>query len=147
MPAWLVVTVLYIYVALASYNTKCLTLPLSSCENLVDECAMVAIVDRRTGKIVRNRNAARDKDREREHGQGMKSARGSAAASRSNSLSIYQFGATEEVEWRKLWNEGTDAVMDVPIGGVCEILYGAGREREEWEEDGNLDDEFEKRYE
>ena len=23
-----------------------------------------------------------------------------------------------------LWNEGTDAVMDVPIGGVCEILYG-----------------------
>jgi hypothetical protein len=28
-----------------------------------------------------------------------------------------------------LWNEGTDAVMDVPIGGVCEILYGAGREQ------------------
>ena len=146
VPAWLVVTVLYIYVALASYNTKCLTLPLSSCENLVDECAMVAIVDRRTGKIVRNRNAARDKDREREHGQGTKSARGSAAASRSNSLSMYQFGATEEIEWRKLWNEGTDAVMDVPIGGVCEILYGAGRDREEWEEDGDLDDEFEKRY-
>jgi phosphatidylinositol glycan class P protein len=23
-----------------------------------------------------------------------------------------------------LWNEGTDAVMDIPIGGVCEILYG-----------------------
>jgi len=103
-------------------------------------------VDRRTGKIVRNRNAARDKDREREHGQGTKSARGSAAASRSNSLSIYQFGATEEVEWRKLWNEGTDAVMDVPIGGVCEILYGASREREEWEEDGYLDDGFERRY-
>lgn len=146
VPAWLVVTVLYIYVALASYNTKCLTLPLSSCENLVDECAMVAIVDRRTGKIVRNRTAARDKGREREHGQGTKSARGSAAASRSNSLSIYQFGATEEIEWRKLWNEGTDAVMDVPIGGVCEILYGAGRERGEWEEDGDLDDELEKRY-
>jgi phosphatidylinositol glycan class P protein len=22
--------------------------------------------------------------------------------------------------------EGTDAVMDIPIGGVCEILYGQG---------------------
>jgi phosphatidylinositol glycan class P protein len=33
----------------------------------------------------------------------------------------------KDVEWRRLWSEGTDAVMDVPIGGVCEILYGAGR--------------------
>jgi len=30
----------------------------------------------------------------------------------------------KDVEWRRLWSEGTDAVMDVPIGGVCEILYG-----------------------
>jgi len=39
----------------------------------------------------------------------------------------------EEVDWRGLWSRGTDAVMDVPIGGVCEVLYGEGREREEWE--------------
>lgn len=30
--------------------------------------------------------------------------------------------------WRQIWNEGTDAVMDVPIGGVCEVLYGEGRD-------------------
>ena len=30
----------------------------------------------------------------------------------------------EEVDWHSLWNEGTNAVMDVPVGGVCEILYG-----------------------
>jgi phosphatidylinositol glycan class P protein len=29
-----------------------------------------------------------------------------------------------DVDWRELWMEGTDAVMDIPIGGVCEILYG-----------------------
>ncbi|KAL9003722.1 MAG: hypothetical protein Q9188_003426 [Gyalolechia gomerana] len=29
-------------------------------------------------------------------------------------------------EWAELWDEGTDAVMDVPIGGVCQILYGNG---------------------
>ena len=27
-------------------------------------------------------------------------------------------------EWAALWDDGTDAVMDVPIGGVCQILYG-----------------------
>ncbi|KAI4091879.1 MAG: hypothetical protein LQ348_005095 [Seirophora lacunosa] len=29
-------------------------------------------------------------------------------------------------EWAPLWSEGTDAVMDIPIGGVCEVLYGHG---------------------
>ncbi|KAJ4302876.1 hypothetical protein N0V90_001767 [Kalmusia sp. IMI 367209] len=51
VPCWLVVLVMYIYVALASYNTRYLTLPMSSCENLVDETAQVALIDRRTGKI------------------------------------------------------------------------------------------------
>lgn len=146
IPAWLVITVVYIYVALASYNTGYLTLPLSSCENIVDECAMVAIVDRRTGKIVRNRGLGKDKEREKEHGHGSKSGRSSAAASRINSLEAYQFGASEDVDWKRLWSHGTDAVMDVPIGGVCEILYGVGREREEWEEDGSLQIRDEKSY-
>ena len=35
----------------------------------------------------------------------------------------------------QLWNEGTDAVMDVPLGGVCEILYGEGRQLENEEPD------------
>jgi phosphatidylinositol glycan class P protein len=43
-------------------------------------------------------------------------------------------------EWKTVWSKGTDAVMDVPLGGVCEILYGVGRERSESEDD---EDEFE----
>ncbi|KAF8473846.1 PIG-P-domain-containing protein [Kalaharituber pfeilii] len=38
-------------------------------------------------------------------------------------------------EWRRMWNKGTDGVIDVPIGGVCEVLYGEGRELEDWEVD------------
>ncbi|KAF2802580.1 PIG-P-domain-containing protein [Mytilinidion resinicola] len=128
VPAWLVVGVGWIYVALASYNTGYLTLPLKSCENLVDACAAVAVVDRRNGKIVRGR-ARRVEERE-----------GGKGGTRSNSLSLYQYGAEEEVDWRRLWSMGTDAVMDVPIGGVCEILYGDGRDREPWEMESNPGD-------
>lgn len=27
------------------------------------------------------------------------------------------------IEWKLLWNEGTDTVPDVPVGGVCKLLY------------------------
>ncbi|KAF2637699.1 PIG-P-domain-containing protein, partial [Massarina eburnea CBS 473.64] len=96
VPCWLSVLVVYIYFALASYNTTRLTLPLSSCENIVDETGHVAIVDRRTGKIAR------------------KDAPDPA----------FQFDQSEEVDWNSFWSISTDAVLDVPIGGVCEILYG-----------------------
>lgn len=42
-------------------------------------------------------------------------------------------------DWKALWGRGTDAVMDIPVGGVCEVLYGDGREREDFEL--GLDDE------
>lgn len=119
VPCWLVALVIYIYVALASYNTRYLTLPLNSCENLVDETAQVAVVDRRTGQIARTpafgigRAPSKDGDLP------------SRSVSRSNSFSAYQFGADEHVDWKSFWNVGTDAVMDIPIGGVCEILYGS----------------------
>ena len=29
-------------------------------------------------------------------------------------------------DWKKIWSEVTDAVMDVPLGGVCEVLYVEG---------------------
>ena len=131
IPCWLVVLVMYIYVALASYNTDYLTLPMSSCENLVDECAQVAVIDRRTGKIVRDRIVGTGKNTD---------------GGRSSALEAYQFGAEDEVNWKKLWSTGTDAVLDVPIGGefcahyyhaqanilpgVCEVLYGLGGDSE-----------------
>ena len=89
-------TIVYIYVALASYNTGYLTLPMSSIENIVDEAAQVAILDNK-GRIQR------------------KGGHPGAATG---------FRDAKDVDWKTLWNEGTDAVMDVPVGGVCEILYG-----------------------
>ncbi|EFQ87672.1 hypothetical protein PTT_16711 [Pyrenophora teres f. teres 0-1] len=122
VPCWLVVLVIYIYVALASYNTRYLTLPLSSIENLVDECAQVAVVDRTTGQIVRDPVMLTDKLHEQDKEKG---TMGRAPCSRRSSFSAYQFSASNHVDWKSFWSTGTDAVMDVPIGGVCEILYGS----------------------
>ncbi|MCJ1260583.1 hypothetical protein MMC22_000445 [Lobaria immixta] len=95
IPSFLVMTLVYIYVALASYNTGSLTLPMSSIENMVDEAADIAALDQH-GKI--NRKGSKD----------------STAFLPQDAMGI---------EWKTMWNEGTDAVMDVPVGGVCEILY------------------------
>ena len=90
-------TIVYIYVALASYNTGYLTLPMSSIENIVDDAAHIAVLDSQ-GRIQKKRESTRAT------ATGIKDAK--------------------DVNWKTLWNEGTDAVMDVPIGGVCEVLYG-----------------------
>lgn len=97
IPSFLVMTIVYIYVVLASYNTGHLTLPMSSIENIVDEAAHVAVLDSK-GRVQR----------------------------KGGNLHVTATGIEDakDVDWRTLWNEGTDAVMDVPIGGVCEILYG-----------------------
>lgn len=89
-------TIVYIYVALASYNTGYLTLPMSSIENIVDDAADIAVVDEH-GKI-RGKGRRNNPSFMRDEGLG--------------------------TDWKGLWSEGTDAVMDVPIGGVCQILYG-----------------------
>ncbi|KAH4036621.1 hypothetical protein HBI24_090250 [Parastagonospora nodorum] len=102
IPCWLIALIIYIYVALASWNTEYLTLGLSRVECLVDECAQVGVVDRRTGEIVGN----------------------VGGAGKSEDYDKYRFGVGEEVDWKSFWSMGTDAVLDVPIGGVCEILYG-----------------------
>ncbi|KAF2012705.1 PIG-P-domain-containing protein [Aaosphaeria arxii CBS 175.79] len=131
VPCWLVVLVIYIYAALASYNTRYLTSPLTSCENLVDECAQIAIVDRRTGEILRGRQPQKgNQDGRKDKEKGI-DGKGSGAASRSSSMSIqqHQFSKSDQVDWNQLWSMGTDAVMDIPLGGVNEILYGAGRDR------------------
>ena len=116
VPRWLVALVIYIYVALASYNTQHLTLPMSSCENLVDETAQIALIDKRNGKIVRD---------------GSSQARGSGdtrptsvAGSQVDTISVHHFSPDQEVDWKSYWSISTDAVLDVPIGGVCEVLYG-----------------------
>ena len=96
----------YIYVALASYNTGYLTLPLSSMETIIDEAANVAVVDGHG----RMRSGGRKRERERVASVGVR-------------------------DWKGIWSHGTDAVMDVPLGGVCEVLYGEGRVVEEDDDD------------
>ena len=90
-------TLVYIYVALASYNTGYLTLPMSSIENIVDEAANIAVLD--SMGVIKSKN--------------------------SQDTRMVEFHDAKGLKWANLWNEGTDAVMDVPVGGVCEILYGA----------------------
>ena len=84
-------TLVYIYVALAAYNTEYLTLPMNSIENIVDEAANIATVERQKSTRLGSLGGASDAD---------------------------------ELPWASMWNEGTDAVMDIPLGGVCQILYG-----------------------
>lgn len=95
IPSFLVMTIIYIYVALASYNIGYLTLPMSSIENIVDEAAQIAVVNSK-GRIQRR-----------------------AVHLRTD----YDLPDSSRTDWQSLWNEGTDAVMDIPIGGVCEVLY------------------------
>ena len=98
--------IVYIYVALASYNTEYMTLPMDSIENIVDEAANVAVLDG-NGRIIR-----RGKRGETQRGIG----------------AFGDNGVAGDWNWAAPWSEGTDAVMDVPVGGVCEILYGSGGE-------------------
>ncbi|KAJ1711927.1 PIG-P-domain-containing protein [Aspergillus flavus] len=106
IPAWLVMTIVYIYIALASYNTGYMTLPMNSVENIVDEVANVAVID---GKARRRP--------------------GGAAKMKPGATSYQIMGPqNKKVNWKEIWSEGTDAVLDVPVGGVCEVLYGQGRD-------------------
>ena len=112
--------IVYIYVALALYNTGYLTLSMNSVECLVDEAANVAMLDFQ-GKIIRNDRPSWQVVDDRYHGK--KGGKGKHGG-HSRQASLTKVQTNQELDWRELWNEGTDAVMDIPIGGVCEILYG-----------------------
>ena len=119
--------VLYIYVALAAYNTGYLTLPMTGVECLVDEAASVAVVDSQ-GKIVRDeRPSWRTQSPDRAGGRGKSGVRAKSGVRKGRPgghSRQHSFTKAQELDWKILWREGTDAVMDIPIGGVCEILYG-----------------------
>jgi len=201
MPAWIVMLLIFIYVALLSYNVEYLTLPLNSLECVVDDAGNVAILDAHgrlmkggskrfvkemderakmdremaNARQLRGPNATdgkyssskgggstdrmhREKGRRRPSRKGssghggpaqddaefMSTSNGAAAYSSSHHQSrsyahdppTFPFLANGNANrtptnfhsiypnWKLIWNEGTDAVMDVPIGGVCEVLYG-----------------------
>ncbi|KAK2732653.1 hypothetical protein FQN55_004034 [Onygenales sp. PD_40] len=102
IPSFLVATIIYIYVALSAYNTGYLTLPMSSIENIVDDAANIAVID--------------SKGRRRP---------GGSEKMNPNAATAQTMGSQKrKLEWKYIWNEGTDAVMDIPVGGVCQVLYG-----------------------
>lgn len=108
IPSFLVMTIVYIYVALAAYNTGYLTLPMNSIENIVDEAANIAVID----------------------GKGRRRPGGSEKM-KPGATTYQTMGAqSRKLNWKEIWSEGTDAVMDIPVGGVCEVLYGQEREEE-----------------
>lgn len=130
----------YIYVALASYNTGYLTLGMSSVETIIDGAANVCLVDGRgmagasnaspshksQEEHARERRRGKERERERERGVGYTGG----GKERERERGVYAGGGREKdvKAWKRVWSRGTDAVMDVPLGGVCEILYGEGRE-------------------
>ncbi|KAK4193277.1 meiotically up-regulated gene 84 protein [Podospora australis] len=127
VPSFIVMLLVYIYVALACYNVEVLTLPLGSIETVVDDAAQVAVVDSK-GRIKAGRR------RERRRQQEMMSL---GLMDRETKRELVLPGGT--LNWKEVWNEGTDAVMDVPLAGVCEVLYAnGGGEEDDEEEDGEV---------
>ncbi|CUS15780.1 unnamed protein product [Tuber aestivum] len=161
LPSFLVMLVVYIYGALAAYNTGYLTRGLDHLECIVDDAAKIANVDFGTepeapeDEITGNSGVSVNIGGSGEEaispisplddGLVMKSRRArpkkekiSARRGRAESVSERWKGTgvlenDGQRDWKALWNRGTDAVMDIPVGGVCEVLYGDGREREQWE--------------
>ncbi|KAG5955578.1 hypothetical protein E4U57_003349 [Claviceps arundinis] len=110
IPAFIVMLLCYIYVALAAYNTEILTVPMRSVETIVDGAGKPAVIDSK-GRLRGSGNRERKRD------------------------------SGGRLRWREVWNEGTDAVLDIPLGGVCEVLYGEGRREGEGDVVASVDDE------
>ena len=148
IPAWIVMVLIFIYVALLSYNVEYLTLPLGSLECMVDEAGNVAVLDEhgriRSGgskKLVNDVEMRRRIEEERQKGSWCKGSKGKRREKERQRAKEEVdkwsgFGRAEShsakrshempLSWKQIWNHGTDGVMDVPIGGVCEVLYGDG---------------------
>jgi PIG-P len=140
---------IFIYVALLSYNVEYLTMGMSSVECMVDDAANVALVDE-YGRLIKGGSkrlvaeqekaerrraslaaqSSKKKGKAKVTGNSRKVSNGSAYANgHANGADPDHYESRHQAwNWRATWNEGTDAVMDVPLGGVCEVLYGEGRD-------------------
>lgn len=94
IPAWAVMLIVFIYVSLQLYNLEVLTKPLGSVETVVDDAAQIAVVDKK-GRIKDGGRVTSEKTQ---------------AVRDAGQLAV-------------VWTESTDAVMDIPLGAVCEVLY------------------------
>ncbi|KAJ2903443.1 hypothetical protein MKZ38_009928 [Zalerion maritima] len=151
IPSFVVMGVVYVYVALARFNVEVLTMPLESVETIVDSSAGVAVVDAR-GRLVRGKGeGGRPRRPGTSHGTG--GAAGAAVGAAGSAVFAHghghghgggggggggsgggggggagydgggmrmQGGGDTGLE---AWCVGTDAVLDIPLAGVCEMLY------------------------
>ena len=131
------VLLVFVYVAVGCYNVEYLTLGLEELGCMVDEAGNVAVLDE-AGRV--RRGGSKGLEREREvMRKGKRVDGGSVRGKRKGRKKEKEMEREEDwfrgwdkernmqgLAWRQIWNEGTDAVMDVPIGGVCEVLYGDG---------------------
>ncbi|KPI35223.1 uncharacterized protein AB675_3755 [Cyphellophora attinorum] len=196
IPSWIVMGLVWIYVALSSYNVEYMTLSMDRVECMVDDAANVAILDQkgrlrkggsrayqreveerrriedaRRSSIVKGKRKAsgyasgsqgrstamnssggggkkqkqkqkqKAEDRERRRKVSASSNNSTRAPSLQRNSAIDQGSETDEYDYlstlptsypadgidlsyKQIWNQGTDAVMDVPLGGVCLVLYG-----------------------
>jgi len=151
IPAWIVMVLIYIYIALACYNVEYLTLGLNRLETMVDEAGSVAILDE-NGRIRKGGSKRYVADLEEKRRREVimatwdRKKKGTGGSSRSKKKDrrreerdrddewygyvgqVTENGVASGLSWRQIWNQGTDAVMDVPLGGVCEVLYGENRD-------------------
>jgi len=132
IPSFLVMLIIYIYGALLSYNVEYLTLPMKSVECIMDESANMAVLD---GNSRLSKGGSKVTVKVSTRGAvngswGRNSGLMTTNASGNNGQRRWGGGGggSERIPWKNLWNEGTDAVMDIPIGGVCQVLYGDARD-------------------
>lgn len=123
---------MYIYVALAAYNTGYLTLPMGSIETIIDEAANVATLDG-TGSMGSSYEKVGSGHKRHGSGTGKDGKRREKEEKRQERKRSKQ---GKKRDWRALWSVGTDACLDVPLGGVCEVLYGEGRDADPEEDTG-----------
>ena len=129
LPCQLVITVIYIYVALASYNTGHLTRKMGSIENAVDHVGQIAVLGYKinrqsSSRSVRSTTSSRTGTRNSSRVRGGYSAPGTPVIAKRKERDPPRIVMGDKYDWDNIWNKGTDAVLDIPIGGVCEVLYG-----------------------
>ena len=137
IPCQLVMTVLYIFAALASYNTGHLTRPMGSIENVVDNVGQVAVLGYKinrqgSSRSVRSTTSSRagTRNSSRVRGSGI-SAPGTPVVGKRRERDPPRIAVGESYDWDQVWDKGTDAILDIPMGGVCEVLYGEGADTRE----------------
>lgn len=105
-----------------------LTLRLGDVETVVDACGKIASLDGK-GRVrpVDSSMLAALKTKGEGERHGGRDRERREKRERDVSYGYGSGGGGGKRDWKALWSEGTDAVMDVPLGGVCEVLYGEGR--------------------